>query len=109
MSKNFDAQEFADKLNVWFKKFLKESAYHSGNVFQFLKNVSEVIYRIKMKIFGLLMLGVPGLYFDEGKEIMMNLVNSISSEGFYDIFILFAFGSVIVTWVSFAIYFIFFK
>ena len=99
----------AENVKTNLKIFAKETAYHAGNIKYFLSNIFEIIIRLRVKILGALMLGVPILYFDEGKALVMNLVHSISNQGFVDIFILFAVGSVIITWCSFAVYFIIFK
>lgn len=103
------AKELAESLKTNFKIFAKETAYHSGNIKYFLANIFQVLFRLKIKFLGTIMLAVPVYYFDEGKELVLNLVHSISNQGFVDIFILFAVGSVIITWCSFAIYFIIFK
>ena len=109
MNEKPDVKETLELVNSKLRIFLKETFYHMGNVGYFLQNIAQVFIRLKMKILGLLMLGVPALYFDEGKELILNLVHSITNQGFVDIFILFAVGSVIITWTSFAIYFIIFK
>ena len=91
------------------KIFLKETTYHAGNIKYLLSNIAQFIFRLRLKIVGIIMLGVPVLYFNEGQSIVLNLVSSITNKGFVDIFILFAVGSVIITWCSFALYFIIFK
>ena len=98
-----------ESANSKLKVFLKETFYHLGNVGYFLRNIANIIIRVRVKILGLLMLGVPALYFDEGKALVLNLVHSIADKGFVDIFVLFAVGSIIIAWCSFAIYFIIFK
>lgn len=109
MNEKPNLNEVFELANSKLKIFLKETLYHLGNIGYFLQNVAHVVLRLKIKILGLLMLGVPALYFDEGKALVLNLVHSITNQGFIDIFILFAVGSVIITWCSFAIYFIIFK
>lgn len=109
MNEKPSLNEVLESANSKLKVFLKETFYHLGNVGYFLQNIANVIIRLKVKILGLIMLGVPALYFDEGKALILNLVHSVANKGFVDIFILFAVGSIIITWCSFAIYFIIFK
>ena len=101
--------EVLGSANSKLKIFLKETFYHLGNISYLLQNIASVIIRLRVKILGLLMLSVPAFYFDEGKTLVLNLVHSIADKGLVDIFILFAVGSIIITWCSFAIYFIIFK
>ena len=109
MNEKLTLNEVLESANSKFKVFLKETFYHFGNIGYLLQNISNVIIRLRVKILGLLMLGVPIFYFDAGKSLVLNLVHSIAYKGLADIFILFAVGSIIITWCSFAIYFIFFK
>lgn len=109
MNEKPNLNEVLEQMNSKLKVFLKETTYHLGNVGYLLQNIANVIIRLRMKILGLIMLGGPALYFDEGQSLMLNLVSSIANKGFVDIFILFAVGSVIITWCSFAVYFIVFK
>lgn len=102
-------KEAAENLKANLKIFAKEVVYHSGNIKYLLSNILQVIIRLRLKILGAVMLGVPILYFDAGQVLVLNLVHSIANKGFVDVFILFAVGSIIVTWVSFAIYLIVFK
>ena len=99
----------SENLKTNLKIFAKETAYHAGNIKYLFSNILQIIIRLRLKLLGAVMLGVPVLYFDEGQSLILNLVHSISNKGFVDIFILFAVGSVIITWCSFAIYFIIFK
>lgn len=109
MSENQKSKEFSDNVKDSLKIFAKETAYHAGNVKYLFSNIFHVVVNLRIKILGLLMLGVPILYFDEGQTIVLNIVDSIANKGLVDIFILFAVGSVIITWCSFALYFIIFK
>ncbi|KAB2847225.1 MAG: hypothetical protein F9K45_00125 [Melioribacteraceae bacterium] len=102
-------KEAAENLKTNLKIFAKEVVYHSGNIKYLLSNILQVIVRLRLKILGTVMLGVPVLYFDAGQTLILNLVHSIANKGFVDIFILFAVGSIIITWVSFAVYLIIFK
>lgn len=103
------SKEAAENLKTNLKTFTKEVVYHSGNIKYLFSNILQVIIRLRLKILGAVMLGVPILYFNAGQVLILNLVHSIANKGFVDVFILFAVGSIIVTWVSFAIYLIVFK
>ena len=103
------AKELAENLKSNIKIFAKETVYHAGNIRYLLENILHVLIRFKLKLLGLAMLGVPALYFDEGRDLVLNIVHSIADQGLIDIFVLFAAGSIIITWCTFAIYLIFFK
>ncbi|OGU36128.1 MAG: hypothetical protein A2068_12165 [Ignavibacteria bacterium GWB2_35_6b] len=103
------AKEAAENLKENLRILAKETVYHSGNIKYLISNILQVLIRLRLKILGAVMLGVPILYFDAGQVLILNLVHSIANKGFVDVFILFAVGSIIVTWVSFAIYLMVFK
>ncbi|MGD8782408.1 MAG: hypothetical protein PVH88_26060 [Ignavibacteria bacterium] len=102
----YDTKFSKEKNNKTANKSFDEVRYIAGNIGISLLSIFNFLFRIKYKIVGFLMLVCPVYFFDEGRLLVMELVESIKNNGLFDILILFTFVAVAIVWCTIAIRFL---